>query len=381
MNKILYVKNSSSKIDLNSYNVQAVGLGKAFCNLGFEYDFLFFLNENKIIKEEIINEHQFRIISRKGIRLLRSYYCGGILHEEYLSQYDFVISTEYGQIMTYFLSKVSNNVVLYSGPYYNLFKLPFISPIYDFFFTKKIDKNIQHKFVKSELAKEYLEEKGYTDIVNIGVALDIERFAKETEIQPETQKLVRYMQNNRCILYVGTLSKRKNYPFLLEVYKKVLAQNPDIRFVMIGKGEKAYISKYMDQLSEAEREGIYRLERVDNAQLKYIYPLAKAFLLPSKQEIFGMVLLESMYLGAPVVTSWNGGSSTLIQGQKTGQIVKEFDVDKWREAIQHYLDDEQFTNEIISNAHQLIENEYNWEALARRMLKEIDKASWIYNKS
>ena len=170
------------------------------------------------------------------------------------------------------------------------------------------------------------------------------------------------MTENRCLIYVGALSDRKNYPFILEVYKRVLADNPDIKLVLIGKGEQKYVQKYLGRLSENEIAGIYRLERIDNAQLKYIYPLAKAFLLPSKLEIFGMVLLEAMYLGAPVVTSWNGGSSTLIDGKGTGLIVKEFDVDKWNKAVQRYLDDEKYAlgTTYYNRADEYIGNNVNY---------------------
>ena len=371
--KILYIKNSSSKVNLNTYNVQAVGLGKAFCKLGYDYDFIFFSNENKLVQDNTICGHRMRIISKKGVRILRSYYCKEILNTEYLQQYDFVISTEYGQIMTYALSKASDNVVMYSGPYYNLFKFPFVSPIYDALFTKSINRNIKYKFVKSILAKEFLEEKGYTNVESIGVALDIERFDADIELQPDTKKLTDYMHANRCLLYVGALSDRKNYPFILEVYKKVRRDNPDVRLVMIGKGKRRYVDRYMATLTNIERDGIYWLERMENAQLKYVYPLANAFLLPSKLEIFGMVLLESMYLGAPVVTSWNGGSSTLIDGHNTGIIVREFDSDKWKDAVQKYLDDKSYTAEVKHNAHELVANEYVWDALANKILKELNK--------
>ncbi len=369
--KILYIKNSSSKLNLNTYNVQAVGLGKAFCALGYDYDFLFFSNKDELVSEQLIDGHTMRIISKKGIRILRSYLCTEILDSDFLKQYDFVISTEYGQMMTYFLSKKTDNVVMYSGPYYNLFKLPFVSPIYDLLCTKSINENVRCKFVKSVLAKEYLESKGYTDLINIGVALDVERFDSPVEMKQETSELVEYMRQNRCILYVGALSDRKNFPFLLEVYRRLLKDKDDIKFVMIGKGDPSYVNKHMRTLTEQEKAGIYRVERIDNAQLKYIYPLAKAFLLPSKLEIFGMVLLESMYLGAPVVTSRNGGSTTLIEGKNTGIIVPEFDADQWVTAINSYLDDADFTSETTAKAKQLISADYNWRALASRMLAHI----------
>lgn len=374
--KILYVKNSSSKFNLNTYNVQAIGLGKAFCKLGFDYDFLFFSKEDSILREEYIAGHRLRITSRKGIRILRSEYCHSVLNEDFLGQYDFIISTEYGQVMTYCLSKVSKNVVLYSGPYYNLFKLPFMSPIYDFFFTKEINDQCKAKFVKSILAKEYLEAKGYTNLVNIGVGLDVERFDRNVPIQAETQKIIDFMTTNDCVLYVGSLSDRKNFPFLIDVYTKLKSERNNIKFVVIGKGDPRYVKRYVDRIPRQYRDDLLRIEKIDNSQLKYIYPLAKAFLLPSKQEIFGMVLLESMYLGAPVITSRNGGSTTLIEGRNTGTIISEFDVRKWVNAIEQYLDNPSETTAMTERAHQLISRDFVWTSLAKKILQTVEENTY-----
>ena len=196
-------------------------------------------------------------------------------------------------------------------------------------------------------------------------------FDEKVVIKPETKKLIDYMKNNKCILYVGSLSDRKNYPFLLKIYQRLLEERSDIKFVMIGKGKAKYVNKYMNMLPEKVKNGIYDVSQIDNAQLKYVYPLAKAFLLPSKLEIFGMVLLESMYLGSPVVTSRNGGSTTLIEGKNTGIIVSEFDVEKWVKAVEKYIDDEEYSSATTRRAKELIANEYNWNVLAKKILDYI----------
>lgn len=299
-----------------------------------------------------------------------------MLNEDFLGQYDFIISTEYGQVMTYCLSKVSKNVVLYSGPYYNLFKLPFMSPIYDFFFTKEINDQCKAKFVKSILAKEYLEAKGYTNLVNIGVGLDVERFDRNVPIQAETQKIIDFMTTNDCVLYVGSLSDRKNFPFLIDVYTKLKSERNNIKFVVIGKGDPRYVKRYVDRIPRQYRDDLLRIEKIDNSQLKYIYPLAKAFLLPSKQEIFGMVLLESMYLGAPVITSRNGGSTTLIEGRNTGTIISEFDVRKWVNAIEQYLDNPSETTAMTERAHQLISRDFVWTSLAKKISQTVEENTY-----
>ena len=286
------------------------------------------------------------------------------------------------QLETYLISCKSNRVAMYTGPYYNMFLPKCFSPIYDFLFTKRINRQIKHKFVKSVLAYDFMEKKGYTGLTNVGVALDTSRFV-DVEILPETKQLIDFMKNNKCLLYVGSLIERKNYPFLLETYKKMLQRDPDVKLVLIGKSkvsgvekylgkkDSEYAAKYDKNLTEKEKAGIYHLERLANPQLRYIYPLAKAFLLPSIQEIFGMVLLEAMYFGAPVVSSRNGGSLTLMADGKCGQIVDEFDAEKWCDAISKYLDDPQYAKSVVEAAMNKVKEEYTWDAITNTMLKTV----------
>ena len=147
--KILYVRGSFAPINFSSYNVQEIGLLKGFCNLGFDCDFIYLTNKTMPSWEYTVSNHVLRVIPMHGIRVLRTRINFNILKSEFLDQYDLIISAEYGQIMTYLLSKVSDKVIMYSGPYYNLFKIPFVSLVYDFLFTKAINKNCKGKFVKN----------------------------------------------------------------------------------------------------------------------------------------------------------------------------------------------------------------------------------------
>lgn len=370
--KILFVRTAPNEFNPNTYNVQGFGLGKAFCRLGYDFDFLGFTK--KTTDEYILAEeegHTLRVILRPRIRVLRTSLCFKLLNKEFLSQYDYIISCEYGQLMTFALSRLVDNIILYSGPYYNMCLIPFMEPFYDALFCKRMNKNIKYKFVKSVLAKEYMEKRGFTNLNVLGVGLDFERFESNVEIQTEVVKTVNYMNDNECLLYVGALSDRKNFPFLLSVYKGLLETQPNLKFIIIGKGEQKYIDKTLELLSPEERKGLIRIEKIDNDQLRYIYPKAKVFLLPSKQEIFGMVLLEAMYLGTPIVSSRNGGALTLITDESLGQIVDEFDVDLWVRACERYLNDKEYTYKIVQNARKKIVEQYNWDALAHQMLEII----------
>lgn len=381
MKQILLVRATPNDLDINAYNVQQVGIGKSLVNKGYNYDFITF-KKHAPRKETVFYEKdgcRAKCIELPRTRVLRWGINTDICKKEFLDQYDLIICQEYYQLETYLISCKSNRVAMYTGPYYNMFLPKCFSPIYDFFFTKKINQQIPYKFVKSVLAYDFMEKKGYTGLTNVGVALDTSRFA-DVEILPETKQLIDFMKANQCLLYVGSLIERKNYPFLLETYKKMLQRNPEIKLVLIGKSkvsgvekylgkkDSAYAAKYDKMLTEKEKAGIYHLERLANPQLRYIYPLAKAFLLPSILEIFGMVLLEAMYFGAPVVSSRNGGSLTLMADGKCGQIVEKFDAEKWCDAISKYLDDPQYAKNVANAAMKKVKEEYTWDAITQKML-------------
>ncbi len=388
MKKILFIRNTPQAINPNSYNVQEVGIGKSFCRMGYNYDYVCFNPKNpRSWTFYEYNGCKARWIEKSRLRWFRWGINLNLLDKKFLSQYDIIITREYYQLMTLLYALKVDNVSMYSGPYYNLFFNQWFSPIYDALFTRTLNNHLICKFVKSALAKDYMEKKGYTDVINVGVGLDTERFDNEHNIKPETQKIVNYMTNNRCILYVGALSDRKNYPFMLKLYENILKNDSTIKFVMIGKSKIDAISKllgkkdndyattFLNRMPQHVKAGIYHVDGIDNSQLKYIYPLAKTFILPSKLEIFGMVLPEAMYCGAPVVTSKNGGSTTLIEGQNTGVIVPNFSVDEWTSSIITLMNNPDQTKLMCRNAHEIIKNKYTWDAIAKRMIDEIEKRS------
>ncbi len=384
--KVLFVRTPCGDLNPNTYNNQQIGMGKAFCRLGYDFDFITFKKRDQ--KEWTFFEYEgckARWIEKPRKRVFRWGINKSIVDKDFLSQYDFVLSQEYYQIMTYFLSKESDNIVMYSGPYTNLFYTPIGSKLYDLLFTRKINNNVRVKLTKSVLAQRFLEKKGYDNVTTVGVGLDFERFENEKAMAPETKPIVDFMQENKCILYVGSLWSVKNYPFLLEVFQKVRERDPEIKMVTIGRSIASPLAKLFGKSNESYAkeveakypkeviDNIYHVEKIPNPQLKYIYPLAKTFLLPSHFEIFGMVLLEAMYFGAPVVTRLNGGSSSMIEGRNSGIIVDEYDVDKWADAIFSYLNDTEFAKTISENARKIVREEFTWDAIVKKMLKETSK--------
>ena len=380
--KILFVRTPPYDANFNNYNVQQIGMGKAFCEKGYDFDYITFKKKNQ--KEWCFyeyNDNKCYVIEKPRFRFFRTSFNKEICKSEYLRKYDLIISQEYYQIMTYFLAKNSSNVVMYSGPYWNLFHLKITSWLYDILFTKRINNLIKIKFVKSQLAKEFLEKKGYSNVYNIGVALDVEKYIG-VSITEDVLRLSEFMKKNRCLLYVGTLNRNKNLPFLLNLFESLLKKYPDLKLVLIGKSQQnvfnkisgkysdSFFYKYLNKHSDLLKSNTIHIRSLPNSQLKFIYPNASVFLLPSIHEIFGMVLLEAMYFKAPVVSSKNGGSVTLIKDDTYGQIINDYSIEQWSMAISKYLNDPEYVNLVTNNSHNLVKNEYNWSYIVDQIIKK-----------
>ena len=115
-------------------------------------------------------------------------------------------------------------------------------------------------------------------------------------------------------------------------------------------------------------DNVLHVNLINNNELRYIYPLAKCLVLPSKLEVFGMVLLEAMYLGAPVLSSRNGGAVTLIPNDNYGQVIDNYNEDLWVKAISRYIDDETYSDLIIKNAHERVVNDFTWDSIVAKMV-------------
>lgn len=374
--KLLYLRNGPYKPQINNYNMQEIGFCKALTNFGWDCDILYYSDRNKdeCFFENAENHSKINILWRTGWKISRTGIYPSILKRNFLNQYDLIISADYSQLMSVLVCFFAKKVFIYTGPYYNLFKIPFVSFFYDLMFVSFLNSRVKHIFCKSKLALEYLQRKGFTNMSVLGVGFDSSRY-ETVEIQDDVQLLKKKMQENDCILFVGSLDERKNFPFVISIFEKIKSQKSTekTKLVLIGKGNDEYVKKNMAHLPSSIMNDIISVKRIENAQLKFIYPLAKCLLLPSKQEIFGMVLLEAMFFGCVPITSKNGGSATLIENGKNGFVLESFDELKWINIIQNILLDDLQRKRIVACARATIEKKFLWSSLAKRMLEEYEK--------
>lgn len=373
--KILIIRTFPDILNLKSYNVQEVGLAKALVKKGHRCDIVLYngkekdwIQEYKFVCEG--KELQFKIYWMHGIGFLKNGFMPSV--KKIISEYDVIQVHEYDQIFSWQLyTKQKKPTIVYHGPYYDAFAKGYNlkCKIFDTIFLplRKVADVVT--VTKSKLATEFLKERGFQQIITAGVGINLDNFGVNPKEYPVQQS------KKKNLLYVGKLEERRNIYFLIDVFRELNKRNSNIRLVVIGNGEQEYKEKFLKSIENELKEGsiVYR-EKATQKELRSYYSEASVFLLPSYYEIFGMVLLEAMYFGVPVVSSINGGSTTLIENDYNGFIMKEFNKFQWANCIQNIMLNKEVFNKIRENARRTIESGYTWEALADKFLEAYELA-------
>ena len=365
--KILIVRLYPYELKIDGYNVQEIGLAKALTNKGHQCDIVLYTSSNERVQEIKTDGGLIKIFWIKGINFLKNGMYGNKIIN-LAKQYDIIQSSEYDQLYNLKLNrKLKSKLIIYHGPYYSKFNKRYNLKcrIFDTLFLTKKYKNI--KFItKSELATEFLKEKGIKNVKTIGVGLNDEMIKKENK-----NKILNELNENiKYLLYIGKLEERRNIIFLLNILKKIIAKKENVKLVIVGKGDKQYIDKIFEYIEKEHLESniIYR-ECIGQDEVNLLYKRCKVFLLPSSYEIFGMVLLEAMYCGIPIITTKNGGSSTLIKNEKNGYIYSLDKIEEWTETIMTLLDNENISEKIIENAKKTIKDKFLWENIVDNFIE------------
>jgi len=366
--KILIVRMWPYEINIDSYNCQEIGLAKSLIKKQNTCDIVLYTSKNSREVDYLVDGGVIHIYYLRAKNILKNCFYEKKLFD-IIKKYDVVQSSEYDQIANVKLYKLlKEKLVIYHGPYESSYnkgypKKCFISDVYYLFHPSY--KNVKC-LAKSKLAEEFLKKKGFKRIKTIGVGIDISRFigVRVTDRINKKIELIKQEKSERkleYLLYVGKLEDRRNIPLLLDIIEQCKINNKKIKLIIVGNGTEEYKDYCLKIIEKKEiRDYIIYFESLSQEELKDLYSISDVFLLPTQYEIFGMVLLEAIYFGIPIITTKNGGSSFLIDSSEKGVIIDTFDPEKWYEQ----------TIDILQNKKKHdINIEYSWDNMANEFIK------------
>ncbi|MEN8615046.1 glycosyltransferase family 4 protein [Dehalogenimonas sp. THU2] len=236
----------------------------------------------------------------------------------------------------------------------------FGGPITKFILNRRARKLHGHIAV-SPAAQDYHSKYVKAEYTIIPNGIDLGHF--NTSVEPIPQ----YCDGKVNILFVGRLEKRKGLNYLIDAFKKVHKDHPNTRLLIVGPGTRLR-PKYEKMVRNAHLENdVVFTDGVSYTDLPRYYKTADICCAPATgQESFGIILLEAMALGKPVVASNIAGYAGVLTHEKEGLLVKPRHAHDLANAISRLVEDEPLRHKLGRQGLETVQN-YAWDKVARRV--------------
>jgi glycosyltransferase involved in cell wall biosynthesis len=195
------------------------------------------------------------------------------------------------------------------------------------------------------------------------------------EHSPETvsDTLARFRLQPGYVLFVGTLSPRKNVETILDAFE-LMVMEADIDAKLVLAGSKGWLADdlFASLRDSAVSDRIVHLTGLEDSQMAHIYSRAGVLVIPSLYEGFGLPALEAMHCGCPVIAS-NRSSLPEVVGE-AGILLNPMDVVAWADNIARVLEEPKERQRLVALGAKQARN-FSWQKTAAETLAVYEKCS------
>lgn len=209
----------------------------------------------------------------------------------------------------------------------------------------------------------------------IALNSDIEEYLHDrginhTSIVPNAVNPAEYQYCNEddFILYAGRLDGVKNVQLLIKAFQKIASEYPETVLRIAGDGEeRTQLERNVQKLGLEDQ--VEFMGWVDRSLLSKYFSRCQLFVLPSEFETFGIVILEAMASGKPVIASDCMGPRNIITDQEDGLLFPKNDKEKLADAIQFLLSDPDTRQELGESAQETVAQSYSFSSIVNNLVR------------
>ena len=235
-------------------------------------------------------------------------------------------------------------------------------PILRPFFSK-----LHGRIAVSSAARDFVGEYFSADYRVIPNGIDFSRFNTRYERLPE------FSDGRPTVLFVGRLEKRKGLRFLLRAWPMVLERVPEARLVVVGRGRPLEGYKRFAARQGWSASDVVFAGYVPAEDLPRYYQSCDVFCAPNTgQESFGIVLLEAMAAGAPIVAADIPGYRDVLTNGEEGLLVERQNPGAIADALRRLLASPELRAS-MRRAGQLKAQRFDWPRVASEVLAYYDE--------
>ena len=167
------------------------------------------------------------------------------------------------------------------------------------------------------------------------------------------------------LLYVGRLVARKGITDLLSAMSSLARMKSEVVLIIVGSGHlKNWLMRRAWKLRIASRVIFLGSARMED--LPFLYSLSDLFVLPSYYEAQGIVILEAMASGVPIISTWAGGIPEMVTNGRNGLLVNAGDPSSLVNAVISLMENSGLRREMANNNRERA-LEHDWKLIARRV--------------
>lgn len=168
---------------------------------------------------------------------------------------------------------------------------------------------------------------------------------------------------------IGTLESRKGFDVLIKAFKQFNSKYPDSTLTIIGEGEERNnLTRLLTE--ENISNNVFLIGKKNKEEIAIQLSNSDTFILASRSETFGVVFIEAMALGLPVIGTYCGGPDDIIN-EKNGILVPVDDINALFNAMDKvYKDYSHYNKNLIING---CKSNYSSVAIADKLTKVFDK--------
>jgi D-inositol-3-phosphate glycosyltransferase len=194
----------------------------------------------------------------------------------------------------------------------------------------------------------------------------------------EAKMYVGLKPEDRMVLFVGRIEPLKGVDTLIQAMSclQLKEKNRPVHLAIIGGDpgaspeemtvEMARLQKLCDDLMVDQT--VVFLGKRDQDKLPYYYSAAELVVMPSHYESFGMVALEAMACGTPVIASEVGGLAYLVRDGETGFTIPDQEPEELCDKISWLLNDKELHETMSARAVEYAQD-YAWEKIAKQIVE------------
>ena len=233
-------------------------------------------------------------------------------------------------------------------------------------------RKLHGKIAVSKAARDSFSRYFPGDYRIIPNGVDVERF------NPDKPKIDKLREGGPTILYVGRLDPRKGLEHLLKAFPLILKEHPSARLIVVGGGRSpSYYRPYMSP--ELERHISFE-GMVPPGLIPSYYASCDVYCSPATgKESFGIVLLEAMASGIPVVASDIKGYRQVITDGKDGVLVRPRDPQAFAAAISNLFSHPEARAKLKHNGRARA-LQFSWESVTKLIegyyIETRERAAW-----